>query len=70
MAHLLQALYDAEINVSISWMWDGGFDVRIGDAWAGFSAEAKCATWAEAEAWLREQGNRILAGHNKPELEP
>ena len=68
--HILQALYDAEINVSISWMWDGGFEVKIGDTFSGFSHQANFKTWADAEDWLRRQGNFILAMHEKPELEP
>ena len=27
----LQALYDSEINFSISCFWDGGFDFELGD---------------------------------------
>jgi hypothetical protein len=27
----LQRIYDSEINVRISWLWDGGIDVRLGD---------------------------------------
>ena len=28
LADELQKVYDSEINVSISWLWDGGIDVR------------------------------------------
>ena len=31
------------------------FDVRLGDHLNGFIAKGKVETWAEAEAWLREQ---------------
>jgi hypothetical protein len=26
LEQVLQALYDSEINVTITWLWDGGFD--------------------------------------------
>jgi hypothetical protein len=32
----LQRIYDSEINVSISWLWDCGFEVRLGDEVNGF----------------------------------
>jgi hypothetical protein len=27
----LQRIYDSEINIRISWLWDGGIEVRLGD---------------------------------------
>jgi hypothetical protein len=27
----IQKIYDSEINVRISWLWDGGIDLRLGD---------------------------------------
>jgi hypothetical protein len=47
---ILQRLYDSEINFEVS-----GFDVRLGDHLSGFLAEGKVETWAEVEAWLRDQ---------------
>jgi hypothetical protein len=49
----LNDLYASEINASISWIWDGGFHVTLGDpqqaeGW-GFR------TIGEAVAWLRDQ---------------
>lgn len=35
----LQKIYDSEINVRISWIWDGGIQVRLGDEMNGFLAE-------------------------------
>ena len=32
---ILQALYDSEINISISWLWDGGIDVCVDGGWGG-----------------------------------
>jgi hypothetical protein len=51
----LQRLYDSEINFEVSGFYDAGFDVRLGDALNGFLAEGKVETWAEVEAWLRDQ---------------
>jgi hypothetical protein len=27
---ILDDLHDSEINVAISWLWDGGIDVKLG----------------------------------------
>lgn len=29
--NIIQELYDSEINASISWNWDAGYDVKLGD---------------------------------------
>ena len=52
---IFQRLYDSEINFEVSAFYDAGFDVRLGDALNGFLAHGQVATWAEAEAWLRDQ---------------
>ena len=52
---ILQRLYDSEINFEVAGFCDAGFDVRLGDALNGFIAESKVETWAEVEAWLRDQ---------------
>ena len=52
---IFQRLYDSEINFEVSGFYDAGFDVRLGDALNGLLAEGKVETWAEAEAWLRDQ---------------
>jgi hypothetical protein len=31
LASELQRIYDSEINAEITWFWDGGFTVRLGD---------------------------------------
>lgn len=53
--NLCQDLYDSEINARISWFWDGGFDVAIGDGMNGFKEGGTCETWAEAQEYLREE---------------
>jgi hypothetical protein len=50
----LQKIYDSEINVSISWLWDGGIDVRLGDEMNGFVAEENVRSTAEIVRWLQE----------------
>jgi hypothetical protein len=55
---ILQPLYDSEINASISWLWDGGIDVALGDELTGYDAEGQVSTFTEATAWLRDQACR------------
>lgn len=52
---VLQALYDSEINFSISTFWDGGFDVKLGEEINGFKAFGNCGSMADAERWLKEK---------------
>jgi len=52
---ILSDLYESEINVSMSWFWDGGIDVKIGDPLNGYRAESKVDTVAQAVFWLRDQ---------------
>lgn len=54
LAAELQRIYNSEINVSISWLWDGGIDVRLGDALSGFLAEESLSSTAELVPWLQE----------------
>ena len=54
LATELQRIYDSEINVSISWLWDGGIDVRLGDAMNGFLAEENVPSTDEIVPWLQE----------------
>jgi hypothetical protein len=39
LEEILGALYKSEINASISWLWDGGIEVQLGDEWNGYKAE-------------------------------
>lgn len=54
-AKIMPDLYASEINVTISWFWDGGFNVQLGDSMNGIDAYAWCDTWPEAVAWLRDK---------------
>jgi hypothetical protein len=53
LAAELQKIYDSEINVSISWLWDGGIEVRLGDKVNGFVAEETFALVAGIAPWLK-----------------
>ena len=50
----LQKVYDSEINLEISWFWDGGIEIRLGDKINGFLAEATVASIAEIIPWVQE----------------
>ena len=54
LAAELPRVYESEINVSISWLWDGGFEVRLGDEVNGFLAEETFAHTAGILPWLEE----------------
>ena len=53
---ILNDLYASETNaaISISRLWDGGIDVKLGDPLNGYDAEAKVSTFREAVIWLRD----------------
>jgi len=53
-----QALYDSEINFSVSCFWDGGFEVKLGDELNGIVAQTRVDTWDEIEPWLRSEALR------------
>jgi hypothetical protein len=50
----LQKIYDSEINLRISWLWDGGIEVRLGDEVNGFVAEETFAHAAGIAPWLQQ----------------
>jgi len=52
---ILDDLYASEINVKISWLWDGGIDMKLGDPLNGYDAEGKVETMGEVAIWLRDQ---------------
>jgi len=66
----LQRIYDSEITVRISWLWDGsvevrlgdevnGVEVRLGDEVNGFEAEERVASVSENKR-LGQAGMRSL----------
>src|SRR5215831_7729852 len=54
LAAELQKIYDSEINVSIGWVWDGGINVRLGDAINGYLAQENVASTRDIVPWLQE----------------
>ena len=58
LEQVLTDLYDSAINVDISWMWDGGIDVKLGDAMTGYEAEGTVYSASEIAEWLRENAVR------------
>jgi hypothetical protein len=50
----LQRIYDSEINLRISWLWDGGIDVRLGDDMNGYMAEESVRSISDILPWLQE----------------
>ena len=60
----LPDLYASEINasISLSWFWDAGIDVALGDELNGIVAGGQVATLAQAAEWLRASAVRALPG--------
>ena len=63
VAAILDDLYASEVNVEISWLWDGGVDakvarcginVKLGDPLNGYDGKGKVRSMAEAAVWLRD----------------
>jgi hypothetical protein len=54
LAGELHKIYDSEINVRISWLWDGGIDVWLGDEVNGYVVEETVSAAAEIAPWLQE----------------
>ena len=50
----LQKIYDSEINLSISWMWDAGFDLKLGDEFGGFVEEGQVRGVEDILPWFQE----------------
>jgi len=50
----LQKIYESEINLQISWFWDSGIDIRLGDRANGYLAEETVSSVAEIVPWLQE----------------
>ena len=50
LATELQKIYDSEIDLEISWLWDGGIEVRLGDRMNGYFAETTVASTSEIAA--------------------
>ena len=60
----LQKIYDSEINVEIliSWLWDGGIEVRLGDRLNGFLAETNVPLVADTLSLVARGHRSFLPG--------
>jgi hypothetical protein len=54
LAAELQKIYDSEVNVRISWLYDCGIELRLGDEMNGFDAGETVNSIAEIVPWLQE----------------
>ena len=52
LGSIIDALYESEINCSVSTFWDGGITVQLGDEMNGFVAHNECLTAHEAAVFL------------------
>jgi hypothetical protein len=52
LGQVIDALYDSEINCSVSSLRDGGLLVKLGDEINGFLVETGCSNASEAAAFL------------------
>jgi hypothetical protein len=55
----LQKIYDSEINVEISWFWDSGVTIKLGDPLNGYLAQTTVWAIADVVPWLQ----RAIARH-------
>ena len=55
----LQKIYDSEINVEISWFWDSGVTIRLGDPLNGYLVQTTVMAIADVVPWLQ----RAIARH-------
>jgi len=52
----LQAIYDLEENISLSWFWDSGIEAKIvGSQCCGFEKEKNFILVKDAIDWLYEE---------------
>ena len=60
----LRDLYNSELNFSISCLWDGGIDVKLGDEMNGFAAENNFGLDAldQIAPWMEREAIRLWPG--------
>jgi hypothetical protein len=58
LEEILISLYASEINASISWIWDGDIDVKLGDPLNGYQAEGRVGTFIHPPAPAAAQTSR------------
>lgn len=64
MQEELQKIYDSEINISISWSWDGGIDLKLGHEMHGskFDEEGAVDKVEEIIPWLQKNIKKHCQG--------
>jgi hypothetical protein len=58
LEEILISLYASAINISISWIWGGDIDAKLGNPMNRYKAEGNVATVTEIADWLRDQAVR------------
>ncbi len=61
IGEMLQAIYDSEYNIELSWFWDGGFDICIGDHINGSGSSGNFTSLQDAVQWAYDN----TVGKNK-----
>ena len=66
----LQEIYDLELNVTLSWFWDGGVDAVLGDWQNGIKASGSFKTVEEAIDFLYSKALAYCKSVKAPSAEP
>jgi len=66
----LQEIYDLELNVTLSWFWDGGVDAILGDTANGIKASGKFETVEEAIDFLHSEALEYCKNVKAPSADP
>lgn len=61
LVHALQELHDARKRVEISWLWDGGIDVKAGEEERNFPSVAEVLPWLQHWYGLKPSGTKTDA---------
>ena len=56
---IIEALYESEINCSVSTLWDAHITVQLDDEMNGFVAEKECNTASEAAEFLDRAAGEV-----------
>ena len=61
LVHALQELHDARKRVEISWLWDGGIDVKAGEEERNFPSVTQVLPWLQHWYGLKPSGTKTEA---------
>lgn len=56
---ILERMYRHEINCTIGWFWDSGFEVALGDVVQGWKARGSFRNVHQIAPWLKANAERI-----------